>query len=243
MTPAISRGKARWATALWLVIGTAILLLIFVPPARIAARRSQSADNLKQMGIAFEKYHEVHKNFPAPIRSKDGTPLLSWRVAMLPFLGEQALFDQFHRDEPWDSPHNKHLLDRMPTVFVLPGSQSAPGMTFYRSISGPGALFDPADKVAPTYASATDGLSNTVAIVEAREAVPWTRPDSEIPIDNEGATASNALRRQFGGHFPGGANVLLLDGSVKFMKETIDAQNLKSVLTKNADDMVFGEGK
>jgi Protein of unknown function (DUF1559) len=241
MMPARFGRKARWVVASVLVTLAGVLVVIPMRAARIDAQRSRSVKNLKQMGFAIYNCHQLHEKIPAPIRAKDGTLLLSWRVAMLPFLGEQALYDEFHLDEPWDSPHNKRLLNRMPAVFALPGSRSAPGMTFYRSFSGPGALFDPADKGAPTFASATDGLSNTVAIVEAREAVPWTRPNSEISIDNEGVLASDTLRRQIGGHFPGGTNVLCLDGGVKFMKETINAQNLKSILTKNADDTIFSE--
>jgi Protein of unknown function (DUF1559) len=233
--------KAGWIVALVLAISAAVLLVIPMRAARIAAQRSQSKNHLKQMGIAFEDYYEFHRKFPAPIRSKDGTSLLSWRVTMLPFLGEQALYREFNLDEPWDSPHNKGLLDKMPAVFVLPGSRSGPGMTFYRSFSGPGALYDPADKGAPTLASITDGTLKTLAIVEAREAVPWTRPDSEIPIDNEGTRASDALRRQIGGHFSGGANALTLAGNVHFLKETMNRRTLKSIITRNAHDLVVGD--
>src|SRR5438270_12285907 len=86
MMPAMFRGKARWIAALVLAISGAVLLLILVPRIRTSARRSQSQDNLKEMGIALHKYHEVHEELPVSIRSKDGTPLLSWRVTMLPFL-------------------------------------------------------------------------------------------------------------------------------------------------------------
>ena len=72
-------------------------------------------------------YHDVNNRFPADVLSKDGKPLLSWRVAILPQLGHQALYTEFHQDEPWDSPHNKALLERMPEVFAVLGGPGRAG--------------------------------------------------------------------------------------------------------------------
>ena len=188
-------------------------------------RRARSADNLKRIGLAIHEFHAAHGRIPGYVRAGDGTPLLSWRVALLPYLGERALYDRFRLDEPWDGPHNRALLDRMPEVFGLPGGRAAPGMTYYRSFSGPGRLFDPADREAPSFAAITHGLSSTLAAAEAREAVPWTRPNTEIPAEGEG------LRHRLGGHFPGGAHFLLLDGSVRFMKDSFVAGSRLKVAT------------
>jgi hypothetical protein len=85
--------------------------------ARAQAGRAQSVNNLKQIGLALHNYHDVYKSFPpAAIYSKDGKPLLSWRVAMLPYLhtSQGNLLKKFRLDEPWDSEHNRALIARMP---------------------------------------------------------------------------------------------------------------------------------
>lgn len=241
----ISRRRPRWiiviVVALLTTIAAASVNAIYHANStgRAGRGRVQSSENLNRIGAAKENlnrigtaihaFHEANERLPGYLRAGDGTPLLSWRVALLPHLGERALYDEFRLDEPWDGPHNRTLLGRMPAIFALPGARADPGMTFYRSFSGPGTLFDPVDKAAPSFAEITNGLSNTVAVVEASEAVPWTRPDSEIPVEGVG------LRRRVGGHFPGGANVLLLDGSARFLKDSAGTGSLLRVLTRRSD--------
>ena len=153
-------------------------LLPAAQAARMAARRAQSTNNLKQFGLALHNFHDVNGHLPpGASRDPEGKPLLSWRVALLPFLEQQALFNEFKLDEPWDSPHNQPLLARMPTIFAVPGAPPVePGMTFYRGFSGPRTVFDAARKDGVGFASFTDGTSNTIAIVEARiTSVPLAR--------------------------------------------------------------------
>ena len=69
---------------------------------------------------SFGDIHAVHRKFPSNIRDKDGRPLLSWRVAILPYLEESKLYDEFHLDEAWDSDHNIQLLSKMPPIYSCP---------------------------------------------------------------------------------------------------------------------------
>lgn len=56
--------------------------------------------------IAMHNYHDTYNHFPEPAsRDDDGNPLLSWRVAVLPFIEQQALYEKFRLDEPWNSEH------------------------------------------------------------------------------------------------------------------------------------------
>ena len=88
-------------------------------------RGGQCINNLKQIGLAMHNYHARHKTFPpAYTVDKDGKPLLSWRVLILPYLEQDALYKEFHLDEPWDSEHNRALIDRMPTTYLCPGGSS-----------------------------------------------------------------------------------------------------------------------
>ena len=106
------------------VIGVLVALLLpAVQAAREAARRTAAMNNMKQILLGLLMHENEKKSFPAhAIYSDDGRPLLSWRVQILPYLGEQALYDKFHLDEPWDSEHNTTLIPLMPQVYLDPSS-------------------------------------------------------------------------------------------------------------------------
>ena len=120
------------------VIGILVALLLpAVQAAREAARRTQAMNNLKQQVLAMHNYHDAKKSFPAhAICDANGKPLLSWRVQILPYLEQQALYNEFHLDEPWDSDHNKPLIARMPVVYDDPSYNIAPGKTAYLAVVG-----------------------------------------------------------------------------------------------------------
>ena len=100
-------------------------------------------NNLKQIGLAIHNYAQANKTFPpAYTVDKDGKPLLSWRVLILPYLEGDDLYSEFHLDEPWDSEHNKKLLSRMPAVFRDPDSKlAAQGKTNYLTVRGEKTVF------------------------------------------------------------------------------------------------------
>ena len=99
------------------------------------------AGNLRSIALALNSYASVYYRLPPPAIRKDGSPLLSWRVAILPYLGKEDLYKEFHLDEPWDSPNNLKLLEYMPKVYQTAGA--SPTKTSYQVVVGPGTLFDP----------------------------------------------------------------------------------------------------
>jgi uncharacterized protein (TIGR03067 family) len=112
---------------------------------RDAAARAQSQNNLKQIGLAMHSYHDAYKQFPlhAAYSQDVKTPPLSWRVAILPFVEENALYQQFKLDEPWDSRHNRQLIAKMPKVYEPVGAaKKGEGLTFYQVFTGPDTVFD-----------------------------------------------------------------------------------------------------
>jgi hypothetical protein len=116
------------------------------------------------------------------VLGKDGKALLSWRVLLLPYLEEAALFRQFKLDEPWDSKNNLPLVQKMPKVFASPRVKlKNRGYTVYQLFSGPGALYENG-KTRYRIANIPDGSSNTILFVESSNAVPWTRP-ADVPYD------------------------------------------------------------
>lgn len=151
------------------------LLMLGVHKARDAAKRIETTNNLRQIGLALQIYHDSENKFPEA--DKNG---LSWRVWILPYLEEDALFKQFRTDEPWDSPHNKKLLARMPRVYRHP-RYSAPGaeQTYFRGIVGPNTVFGTRDINLGMIVNA-NGAAMTIMVVEAADPVPWTKPDEIV---------------------------------------------------------------
>lgn len=205
---------------------------------REATRRNQCINNLKQIGLAMHNYHGTYNHFPAAFStSKDGKPLLSWRVQILPYVEAQALYNEFHHDEPWDSPHNKALIPRMPRVYASPSARPAlarEGKTTYLTLRGPKTIFPGSEGV--SIKEITDGTSNTLLVVDADDpsAVVWTNPeDFEV-------TPEFSMKGLFG-HHPHGTDFLFGDGSVRFLKETIEPQLLQDLSTRNGGEVISSD--
>jgi prepilin-type processing-associated H-X9-DG protein len=220
------------------VIGILIALLLpAVQAARTAARRSQSSNNMKQIGLALQNYHDIHKAFPpAYVADENGRPLYSWRVLILPFLAQSSLFDQFDKEKAWDDPANLALSQQMIPTFRAPGDAAlAPNGTNYFVLVGPDTAFPPDQGVKLTEIS--DGTSNTIAVVEI-QGVPgsWA-----APIDPEKGKISLSIgggQGELNPIYPGGINVLFCDGSVQFLSQSISPAVLQLMVTR-ADGQVL----
>jgi hypothetical protein len=210
------------------------LLLPAVQKVREAANRIQSANNLKQIGLALHNYHDTYGTFPpAIVYGPDGKPLYSWRVLILPFLGEQRLYSQFKLDEPWDGPNNRRLLAQMPKVYVHPmqGGPTEPYATYYQVLTGGGAMFDVGPQSRPRrFTDVTDGMATTILVVEAAQPVPWTQP-AELSYAPDRPLPSMGLNaRTF--------NVLMVDGSVHPIPKDTDEKTLRALITYNGNEIV-----
>jgi RNA polymerase sigma-70 factor (ECF subfamily) len=200
-------------------------------PAEVAAKeqrvgRALSEQNLSQIALAMHQYREDLGAFPpSSINDPDGKPLLSWRVAILPYLGQRELYNRFHLDEPWDSPHNKALLGEMPERYApYVREKKAQGATFYRVFVGPGAAFVAEKSL--TDADFTDPKGATILVVEAGESVPWTKPE-ELPFDPEGPLP------KLGGHLAGGFVLATVDGARRYVSRPVDEELLRSAIRRD----------
>jgi len=213
------------------------LLLPAVQKVRQAATRTQGVNNLKQLGLAFHNYESAYSNFPGNITDKKtGKALLSWRVAILPFIEQDNLYRQFKLDEPWDSEHNLKIAKIAIKLYTPPGQQvqqDSQGncMTPYQGLAGPSGLLEPGKKI--RLANITDGTSNTILLVEAKNMVIWTKPD-DVPFDPKAGFAEP--EKVFGGLSPNGFNSLFADGSVRFISNKIDQKILKALFTRNGGE-------
>lgn len=215
------------------------MLLPAVQKVREAAGRMQDSNNLKQMALGMHAHHDIYNRFPAAaIADQPNNPrakaLLSWRVAILPYVGEEALFDRFNLDEPWDSEHNRALIPLMPKIYTSPRAPAPPGKTHYQVIVGPD--FNPGatmfGRVQPRrIAEISDGTSNTLMIVEAPDPVDWTKPE-DVRYDPKGPPPRLGLPGA------GGFNAALADGSVRFVSGAVPPQTLH-YLIQIADGMVI----
>ncbi len=241
----ITRDQAELAVAvpmpkeiLTLVGGTfamsAAALVPAVQKVREAAGRQQSANNLKQIGLAIHNYHDTFGALPQDIVDKKGKPLLSWRVAILPFIEQANLYNQFKLDEPWDSDNNKQWSQAIVKVFLSPEAKLPEkpewGLTSYRGISGPGAAFDKGKKL--TLVNFTDGTSNTILAIETDELVPWAKP-GDYPFDPKKALPKIVP--------VGGKAVfqaLFADGSVRALKANTPEKTLKALFTRDGGEII-----
>jgi hypothetical protein len=196
-----------------------------------AAAASQTTNNLKQLGISMHAYHDATGSFPpAAVCDKKGKPMLSWRVLVLPYIEQQQLYQQFKLDEPWDSPNNKPLLDKMPKVYAIPGVTPDKGTeTHFRVFVGNGAVFDYVKSC--KIQEILDGTSNTFMIVTAAKAVPWTKPD-ELEFDP--AKDMGALL----GTFHGRIMTAFCDGSVRSMAKPPQKATLNALITRSGGEVI-----
>lgn len=227
-----------------------------VDKVRNAAARAKSQNNLKQVGIAIHNYasanggdqlilHGVGKN-GEQVRTQVGKngelifnpkPLLSWRVAILPYIEQANLYNEFKHDEPWDSEHNKKLISRMPKIFEPTDKKLQPGMTHLQQIIGPTCMQPGRFNIG----NIPDGTSNTVAVVEAANPVTWTKPDDVTFAEKEfNAPPPKDLKKLFGGYFENGMNVLMWDGSVQFIDLRFVSDKTLWNALQPADGQVLG---
>jgi hypothetical protein len=205
------------------------ILLGQVYKVREAAARAQWS--LSQLALAFHYYADVHGTLPpAVVYGEDGTPLHSWRVLILPYVEEKGLHDEFRLTEPWDSPHNLRLLERMPRLYAPPWRKDEvpPHHTVCHVFVGPGTPFERGKALTFDAAGFPDGTSNTLLFVEAGEPVPWTKPE-EIEYAPE-----RPLRLR--GLFRDGFRAAWADGSRRFVPYDADEAALRAAVTRNGGE-------
>ncbi len=191
--------------------------------ARDAATRTVNRNNLLQISLALSTYENANRRLP-DARGVAGNAHLSWRVSLLPYLGvhEGELYEQFHLEEPWDSPHNQRLLQYMPAVFKNPARDGKQETTTYLLLTGPGTLYE--DGTGKDISQMPEKPENTVLIVDVADqlAVPWTKPEDYV-FDPAHP------RKGLSGRFADGCFILLADGSPHLLKANATTDAVKAL--------------
>jgi len=207
-----------------------------VKTAEMKRARLRCGGQVERLVRAMHHYEKDHGNLPPPaLTDRSGKALLSWRVALLPYLGEKDLYDQFHLDEAWDSPHNRRLLARIPSAYASVGlpPKVAHG-TFYQVFVGKDCVFEIGKQIG--LADVTDGTCTTIAVIAAPEAVPWTKP-ADLAY-----AAGRPLPAFAGGMIEDGLiSFAALDSSVCVIPNAFDAAREKMfrlAITRNDGDLV-----
>jgi hypothetical protein len=182
--------------------------------------------------VALWGYQDEHGRLPpAAVCGDYGQPLLSWRVLLLPYVDQEKLYKEFKLDEPWDGPHNIHLLSRMPAVYAPPpgkASRVPPNHTVCKVFVGKGAAFE-GSRGLSLAADFPDGTSNTILVFEGGEPVPWSKPE-DLVYDPSGPLPD--LR----GLFRDLWRVVLADGSGHYVKQDVSEATLRAAITRNGRD-------
>jgi beta-lactamase regulating signal transducer with metallopeptidase domain len=193
--------------------------------ARAAAQRAQKMNNLKQIALALHVYHDVYKRFPpAVVKGPKGHPH-SWRVMILPYLEQNALFQQYRMDEPCDSPHNLQLAKTIPAVYAGSPDAAARGET---NIHAADLLIDADPARGVGLSELTDGTSNTLLVVQQAHSVPWTAPrDERLPEDLASAVMSDGV-----------VLVAMADGAARAISATIAPELIKALRTPAGGEQI-----
>ncbi len=212
------------------------LLLPAVQQARVAARRAQSKNNLKMIGLAEHMYSDVHVTFtPSGSFGENDTPHHSWQTMLLPMMDQQPLYNTIDQSAPWTDPAQRAAFTQKVPSYLDPNQAmvtSADGLalthyTINANLAGPNK--------AMKLGEVTDGLSNTIMLGEvATGFVPWGDPSNA----RDPALGIGKGLGMFGSNYFGGANIVMADGAVRFLSENIDPAVLKALSTPNGGETV-----
>jgi hypothetical protein len=233
-----------WPTlthVLLLVAAVAVMVWLLLP--RVGGgpswRRETCTNNMRQLVLALHHYAQKYRSFPpAYVADANGKPMHSWRVLILPFLGEQSVYKEYDFSEPWNGPHNSRLLDQCPDVFRCPSAtDERPSATNYVAVVGDATVW-PGEKCV-RFQDIRDGMSNTIALVEVGDSgINWMEP-SDVSFDQ--AVVGINVDKKHGIHTNHAhmEMVSFADGSVRCLPDSISPATLRAILTIAGGETVY----
>jgi hypothetical protein len=187
--------------------------------------------------LAVANYHETHGSFPpAYIADRDGKPMHSWRVLILPFLGKSSLYDAYSFAEPWDSPNNRKLADQIGRIYLRSDLDSKENQTTsFVAVVGPETVWPGARALG--YKDLGDGSPTTLMVVEVPDGTfRWMEP-RDLEFDRMSYRINDGSGRGLGSRL-GGARVVSADGMVRTLPDDFDPKALRAMLTANGGETI-----
>jgi Protein of unknown function (DUF1559) len=218
-----------------------------------ATRISTCAERIRQIVLAMHLYERDHGTLPpACTIDADGTPLHSWRVVLLPYLGHKNLHDKIRLDEPWDSEHNRQFHQQDITFYQCPSAtlapyvrfyqcpeldQLPPGLATYSVVVGPEMPFEAG--IGKSLSDFGPNRSNMILVVERQEPVCWMDPtgNSSQAAADKGIHPHPDERTDdgIGSKHPGQCRIGHCSGAARFISETVDTELFQELLRGTAD--------
>jgi hypothetical protein len=230
----MSKPRPRWfrpvlaGSVVCVVAFWAIVLSIAIARSREEMHRTVCYGNYKLMSLAFHNEHDrAGRTFPAWTLDEDGERAMSWRVAVLPWMDSQPLFDSYDASQPWDAPANQRLRAPCFRYFSCPTQDDVPGeFTRKAAVTGPGTVFEGAEPM--HLLDSPDGASNTAWAGEISFPLPWTKPEDVEALDH--LTLDGP--RGFSGPHARGVPFSFCDGSSRFLSKDIDPDMLRRLFLR-----------
>ncbi len=250
----IIRGSAKLLATIAIIALVCLVLIGFLLPivsfARPAAYRNWCANNLKQITIALQNYHDVKGVYPPSyISDRSGAPILSWRVPILPYMEENVLYSRIDISKAWNAPSNRATTSIPVDTFQCPSHSSSAPTTHYLAIVGPQTAWPEAR--GRSLKEITNGPANTILLIETCErVVNWAEPrdlsfeqavellSSPIPVNDGHYVGNGFLYKRSGGR-----HVAFADGHVAFLNSPLDRDLAAALLTVSGGEEIDPSSK
>lgn len=220
-----------------------LMITLFFPAigaARAVAHKHTCRRNLERIAQALQAYEAEHGSLPPAYLADDqGVPMHSWRVLLLPYLGEEGLHEKYDFDQPWDGPdENKALIRTMPAVYACPSEADARslGESNYMVVVGDETLFPGA--TARRTGQIGDDPSTTILVVESPiQGYPWTQP-RDLAVESMEFAVNGTVGLEMGSSHFAGAYVLMADGEIQFLPDLCPPDYVEAMTTMSGNEPI-----
>ncbi|HEX5102235.1 MAG TPA: DUF1559 domain-containing protein [Pirellulaceae bacterium] len=240
--PEKKAGRRFTLVELLVVVVLIGLLIACLLPARRSAteagRRMSCQNNLHEIGLALEQYHDVYGSFPpAYTVDADGKRLHSWRTLILPYLEEKFLYDKIDLSKPWNDPANQFVLEARIGTYQCPSADIPKNHTTYLVVVANSGCFRGAEPRKREEVTEDHNRALLVIEVPADRAVPWMSPhDADVPSFLTAVAADKPAH-------PSGMQVVCVDGTIHTLSADIEPNKLRAMISVAGDDETDAAGE